>query len=379
MRMTSKKNLLAVTLLAAVAAGVRAEGPKVSGFVDVGYNYNLQNQTANTYRAYDDKANTITLQNAKIGMEGVLKDNVGYKVDVMYGYDATKTQSSGFDQTVSTNPSKNQVDFEQAYLNFVCPITGANFTLGKFVSPFGAETVEAKDDYNISRGLLFQYTVPTTHTGLKADKGLMDGKITGTIGLVNGWDNLQDNNKSKTGIAQVGTTILPKTSITVGGSYGAEQNPSTTEDPRSTQGNGRSLLDAIVKVTPIDKLTLIANYDKGAEKFYEYDYADDVTTDNKKVTAQYSGLGLHANYQLTDLLSVAGRWEEFRDDGKNTNKTGVEQTLHSETVTVQAKKDSIIYRLEYRADQSSQYSFVNSDGMKVKSQGTVGAQVIVTF
>jgi hypothetical protein len=54
MRMTSKKNLLAVSLLAAVAAGVQAEGPKLSGFVDVGYNYNLNGQPTNPYRSFDN-------------------------------------------------------------------------------------------------------------------------------------------------------------------------------------------------------------------------------------------------------------------------------------------------------------------------------------
>lgn len=377
MRTTSKKNLLAVTLLAAVAAGVRAEGPKVSGFVDAGYNYNLNKQTTNDYRAYDGNANTITLQNAKIGVDGTLQNNVGYKVDLMYGHDAAVNNASeDFYQPDSTTTAL-QLNLEQAYLTFPCPITGATFTLGKFVSPFGAETIEAKDDYNISRGLLFNYAVPFSHTGLKADKGLMDGKLTTTLGLVNGWNNLQDNNKSKTGIAQVGTTLLPKTSVTVGGAYGAEQaTPSADVDTRSTQGNGRSLLDVIVKVTPIEKLTLIANYDAGEEKVYvsTSDY-----TDKTRETSAYHGLGLHANYQLTDMLSVAGRWEEFSDNGKNPNKDFAQQTLHSETLTVQAKKDSVIYRLEYRADQSSQYSFVNSNGNPGKNQGTIGAQVIVTF
>jgi hypothetical protein len=88
MRMTSKKNLLAVSLLAAVAAGVQAEGPKLSGFVDVGYNYNLNGQPTNPYRSFDDKSNTITLQNAKLGIDGKLENGVGYKVDLMYGHDA---------------------------------------------------------------------------------------------------------------------------------------------------------------------------------------------------------------------------------------------------------------------------------------------------
>jgi hypothetical protein len=50
------------------------------------------------------------------------------------------------------------------------------------VTPFGYEVVEAKDNFNISRGLLFGYAVPFSHTGLKADKGFADGKYTATLG-----------------------------------------------------------------------------------------------------------------------------------------------------------------------------------------------------
>lgn len=374
MRMTSKKKLLAVSLLAAVAAGVQAEGPNVSGFVDVGYNYNPNGELSNLYRSFDNMSNTITLQNAKLGIDGKLENGVGYKVDFMYGHDAAVVNAT---EDFAPAAAKDlQFNLQQAYMNMACPLTGSNLSLGKFVTPFGVEVMEAKDNFNISRGLLFGYAVPFSHTGLKADRGFADGKVTATLGLVNGWDNMQDNNTSKTGIAQVGTTMLPMTSVILGGAYGAEQRSPTSTDPRSTQGNMRGLIDAIVKVTPTDKLTLIANYDLGEEKIY----SDTTTVTNMdQVTARYSGLGLHANYQLNDMLSVAGRWEEFSDDGKNLTKTGIEQLLHSETLTVQAKKDGVIYRLEYRADHSSQYVFKNDEGMSVKSQNTVGAQVIVTF
>lgn len=379
MRMTSKKSLLAVSLLAAVAAGVQAEGPKLSGFVDVGYNYNLNGQTTNKLRAFDDNANTITLQNAKLGIDGKMENGVGYKVDMMYGHDATYVNAT--EDFAPATAKDLQFNLQQAYLTFACPLTGAGLTLGKFVTPFGVEVVEAKDNYNISRGLLFGYAVPFSHTGLKADKGFMDGKVTATLGLVNGWDNMKDNNSGKTGIAQIGTTVLPKTSILVGGSYGAERPSPTTADPRSTQGNMRGLLDAIVKVTPIEKLTLIANYDVGEEKVY----SDTVTVTNMdRVTNSYSGLGLHANYQINDMLSVAGRWETLDDDGGRTPK---EQVLTSDTLTVQAKKDGVIYRLEYRADHSTynnsdtgEMAFQGDQGeMNRKSQTTIGAQVIVTF
>jgi len=367
--------------LAAVAAGVQAEGPKLSGFVDVGYNYNLNGQQTNPHRFFDNNSNTITLQNAKLGVDGKLENGVGYKVDLMYGHDAAVVNATEdfspteFDDITGRHKVEDlQFNLQQAFLTFACPLTGTGLTLGKFVTPFGVEVVEAKDNYNISRGLLFGYAVPFSHTGLKADKGFMDGKVTTTLGLVNGWDNMQDNNTSKTGIAQIGTTVLPKTSILLGGAYGAEQD-TPAPGARATQGNGRMLVDAIVKVNPIDQLTLIGNYDVGEEKD-NVGPADSHMTE----TLSYQGLGLHANYQINDMLSVAGRWETLDDDGY---KTGKEQVLRSETLTVQAKKDGVIYRLEYRGDHSSAtapYQFVSDKGETNRSsQSTVGAQVIVTF
>lgn len=377
MRKTSKKNLLAVSLLAAVAAGVQAEGPNLSGFVDVGYNYNLNGQMANPHRSFDDMSNTITLQNAKLGIDGMLENGVGYKVDLMYGHDAAVMNRDEDFAPKASGTKVNDLQFlvQQAYLNFTCPLTGSALTLGKFATPFGVEVVEAKDNYNISRGLLFGYAVPFSHTGIKADKGFADGKYTATLGLVNGWNNMQDNNKSKTGIAQVGTTVLPMTSITLGGAYGAEQ-ATPANGTQSTQGNGRSLFDAIVKVTPTEQLTLIGNWDVGEEKM------NDPMNPNThiKTTSNYQGLGFHANYQINDMLSVAGRWETLDDDGY---KTGTEQVLRSETLTVQAKKDGIIYRLEYRGDHSTAtnpYQFVSDMGdTNRSSQSTIGAQVIVAF
>lgn len=383
MRSTTQKvgiGLLAGVALLSLAGTGRAEGPSITGFVDTAYNYNLNNQTSNDLRGFDAQANSITLQSAEIDIEGKATDRVGYRVDLMYGYDATLTKSAGFlsSETEGTDSmagsidaqttTQLQFDVQQAYATFPCPLTDATFTLGKFVTPFGAEVIEAKDNYNTSRGLLFNYAIPFTHTGLKWDKGFSDGKYTATLGITNGWDNMSDNNKGKTFIAQAATTILPKTKLVLGGAYGPEQ----TTDPLSPsiEKNGRSLIDAIVTVTPTDKLTLVANYDYGVEE----GVAGFPMGDN--TTANWAGIGIHANYALTDILSMAARYENMDDEG---SRTGTEQVLHSGTLTVQAKKDGVTYRLEYRQDQSTQKSFVDSDGMPDDTQSTVGAQVIFAF
>jgi len=397
---STKRSYVAVALLAAVATGVRAEGPKVSGFVDVGYNYNLNGQSTNELRSFDANSNSITLQNAEIAVEGKLENGVGYRVDMMYGYDATNvnaTEDFGpteVNQATQTVKATNvQFNLQQAYMTFPCPITGAAISVGKFVTPFGYEVVEAKDNSNISRGLLFGYTVPFSHTGVKADKGFADGKFTASVGLVNGWDNMKDNNSGKSGILQLGTTVLPKTSILIGGAYGPEQNPENTQDTdltndSATQGNGRTLLDAIVKVNPIDKLTLVANYDWGVEENVAFESSKEADD-----TANWAGVGLHAIYSLTDMLSGAFRYEYLDDEGarvaplQDKNADGevdsadVEsRILKSYTATLQAKKDDVLYRLEYRVDHSQDYDFVSDKGERNrKSQSTIGAQVIVAF
>jgi hypothetical protein len=383
MRMkTTGVSLMAVTLLATMGAGVRAEGPNINGYVDVGYNYNLNGQATNQHRSFDDMSNSITLQNAKIGVNGELENGVGYTVDLLYGHDAAILNATeDFAPTAEDDVNGVskvdglQINLQQAFLSFACPLTGSKLSLGKFATPFGFEVVDAKDNYNISRGLLFGYTVPFSHTGIKADKAFADGQYTATLGLVNGWDNMQDNNSGKTGIAQVGTTVLPMTSFTLGAAYGTEQDTPAPGD-RGVAGNGRLLVDAILKVTPTDQLTLVANYDVGEEKFNDGAFDSHMT-----YTDSYQGLGLHANFQVSDMLSVAGRWETLDDDGSKFGGDG--SVLRSETLTVQAKKDSVIYRLEYRADHSTAnnpYQFVSDMGVLDRSsQTTIGAQVILTF
>ena len=49
---------------------------------------------------------------------------------------------------------------------------------------------------NYSRGLLFNYAIPFTHTGLMVGYPFSD-KVSANFYLVNGWDNFDDNNKGR--------------------------------------------------------------------------------------------------------------------------------------------------------------------------------------
>ena len=365
MKLTDMRSLvlkvLGVLLLPVILASqvLAAEGPSLSGFVDFGYNYNFNNKLANVLRTFDANANSFTLQNTEIVLSGKSDGDVAYRVDVDYGFDASVIHSAGFGIA-------GQIDLQQAFISVPCEWTKGTVTLGKFVTPFGAEVIEAKDNFNTSRGLLFNYAIPFTHTGIKWDKSWADNQWTTGLGLVNGWDNLQDNNKGKTWLATLGWNPVEKFAWTVGLAYGPEQSVATP----SIEKNGRGLFDTVVKFVPTDRLTLVANYDWGTEEGLAN------VTSGLVGTEKWSGLGLHANFAFSENCSAALRFENFDDSG---SRTGTEQVLTSYTATLQHKHNDITGRIEFRHDNSSDKVFVKNNGTTTKGQDTIGIQWIYSF
>jgi hypothetical protein len=337
----------------------------------VGYNYNFNGMPTNTLRSFDGVSNSITLQNAEIVVSGEQED-FGYRVDVNYGFDAAnihslvRTPPYAGGGLLSAQPLNQQIDLQQAFITMPCPWTGGTVTAGKFVTWHGAEVIEAKDNFNASRGFLFNYAIPFTHTGLKYDKGgLLGDTLSVGAGITNGWDNLQDNNKGKTFHGVVGFAPTGIISLTVSGAYGPEQTAPATP---SIEKNSRALVDTVLKVAPSDDLTLLLNHDWGVE--------EGLVPAGTDTTQNWAGLAATVNYNWTDMFSTAVRWETFDDEG---SRTGTEQVLNSATITLQHKKGDLIQRLEFRQDGSSDMVFVDDAGRPDDVQSTIGAQIIYSF
>lgn len=359
-------SLTAFALAVVTTVPVSAAGPSISGFIDLGYNYNLEGYQTNTGRAFDANANSFTLQNAELVFEGKGKKDIGYRIDLDYGYDASVIQSFGFDAAGDATGLRSQFDIEQAFLTMPCPVTDGTVTMGKFVTPFGAEVIEAKDNFNISRGALFFFAIPFTHTGVKYDKAI--GDLSFTAGLVNGWDQMKDANTSKTAIAQAALALSPELKTILGVSYGPEQVQVPAIGGNVNQ-NGRSLVDAVVIFNPSKELSIVGNYDWGVEEGLP---------DSSGGTMNWMGLALLAKYQLNATWAGAFRYENFDDEG---SRTTAEQVIHTGTVTLEHKKDDFITRLELRQDKSTQKVFASPDGSgsPEDTQTTLGLQWIYTF
>ncbi len=152
-------------------------------------------------------------------------------------------------------------DVEQAYVSYIGDIgRGLRFDLGKFYAPVGYESVDRYDAYNDSytHSFLFGYSAPFTTTGLKISYPFSD-QVSGMVMVVQGWDNVADNNTGKTLGAQLAVTPTQAFTMVLNYMAGPEQN--------GTNSNWRYLYDfcATWKATPSLTLGLNADYGHEAE------------------------------------------------------------------------------------------------------------------
>ncbi len=220
----------------------------------------------------------------------------------------------------------------------------------------GAEVIEAKDNFNYSRGLLFNFAIPFTHTGLMAGYAFSD-KVSANLYVVNGWDNTDDNNKGKTAGLTFAYNPMDQIGLTFNLMYGPEKD--------NNNHDNRFLFDWVGTFKPAKNLTLVANTDYATE---EHSAADGGT-------AKWYGIAGYAKYDFSDLFSSTIRAEYF--DDKDGVRTGTSQKLKEITFTPEFRvAKAIIIRPEYRHDWSDRMSF---DSGSKKSQDTIALGVMYTW
>jgi hypothetical protein len=308
-----------------------------SGAVDGYYSYNFQHPADRTNRLYNFNipAQQFSLSMAKFGISHS-PDPIGGEIDI--GFGDTFQQVNSFDNDGGFNKY-----VEQAFVSLK-PAKAKGFELdfGKFVTSAGAEVIESYSNFNYSRSLLFSWAIPYYHFGLRTSWP-MGKHLTGGFQVVNGWNNLVDNNSGK--------TIGPNLTITyakwawVIDYYAGPENPNTNH-------GWRSLLDTTLTLTPSSKASVYLNYDYGQNR--NVNGAGTATTN----LATWKGFAGALRIQATPKVAFAARGEWFNDgDGFNT---GTAQKVKEVTFTGEYKIiEGFLWRAEYRHDWSDQPFFLN--------------------
>jgi len=330
----------------------------LSGFVDTyyGYNFNQPTSRSTPLRAFDAANNQFGLNLIELVADKAPEasnSRLGYHLALGYGNA----------MNVMNSASPGDMGFAQylkeGYLSYLAPVgKGLQLDFGKFVTPHGAEVIETKDNWNYSRGLLFTYAIPFYHFGLRGKYAFND-KYSAGFFLVNGWNNIVDNNTGKTYGVTFGWNPTKKISIT--------QNYMAGPEETNTNKNWRQLLDTVVTYTPTGRLSLMVNYDYGR--------GDRIATVARPV--MWAGIAGYAKYAFNDRYAIVGRYEYY--DDRDGFTTGTAQNLNEFTGTFErliAKR--LITRLEYRHDNSNRAPFLKG-AQPVDGQDTVSAGLVYFF
>ena len=329
-------------------------GISVHALVDAGYehNFNQPIHNVNVFRAWDENGFQLTQGNLHIERDGT----VGFVTDINVGQVANSI--SGATHYSNVVPVGGQwIDPTQYYLTYTAPLgSGVNFEAGRFVTLLGAEIIPVynNQNFNESRGLLFNLGEPLTHTGIRASYTFND-YVSATAGLNNGWDDPAAN--SNAGPNYEGELTLnnkdKSLSLVINGIWGP--NAIGGANGKQVSNSNLGAIDPIFTWKPkfVPNLTLQTEYLYGSQE-------GPVINGH---SASWQGAAQYLVYDFTPSLESATRGEFFQDkDGARTSGTG--QTVWEITETLSYKIPEVtglIARLEYRHDNSDENVFTNND------------------
>lgn len=308
------------------------------GYTDA--NFNHPDSGFNQLRNFDMRADTAHLNMGMITIDRGPAP-VGFHLDIGFG--------EVFNVTHSTDRAPEALKyFKQAYVSFKPKAWhGLEVDAGEFVTSAGAEVIESNQNWNYSRSLLFAWAIPYYHFGIRTTFPV-GPHFTGGVQLVQGWNNVYDNNSGKT-VGLTGAYAWKKVTWSNVYYVGPEKNHTNT--------GFRNLYDTTVLVNATDNLSYYVNFDYGRDK------------NIGSGASQWTGIAGAARYAFKKKYAIAGRLEWFDDmDGFST---GTAQSVKEVTLTGEYKITNwLLSRLEFRDDWSNQ-PFFQKNGGTSKNQPTI--------
>ena len=253
---------------------------KVNGLFSGSYNYNFNNPSDNKIRFrvfdYDNNSFKIDVLELSARRDAINIGDAGFRFDLTTGSSIPAiTRSFGL--------TSGDIDFHQLYVSYIAPLgNGIKLDIGKFVTPFGFEVIEGYDGYNdnYSHSFNFGYSIPYTHTGIKASYSFSEAANLGLY-IVNGWDNAIDNNRSKSVGLQFNLSPLTGLNVIPGFMYGPEKT--------NNNHDNRALVDLVTTYSLSESVAIGLNFDYGNEP--------NSPADNE--TAEWVGLAGYLKYKIS--------------------------------------------------------------------------------
>jgi hypothetical protein len=315
-----------------------------SGYVDGYFTYNHNRPASETNYNYNfNDQDQFNLEAAKITLNHD-PDPVGAHVDILFGRTNTLIQSNGL--------GVNYI--EQAYISMKPPkAKGFEMDFGQFATSAGQEVIETMNNWSYSHGILFTDAIPYYHFGIRTSMPVTKVWTAG-VQVVNGWNNVTDNNGGVT-IGLTSSLVKPKYTWNTNYYVGPENSGITPPSYAGTQKGYRNLIDTTLLLTPTAKFNMYINYD------YTQNHTPAVAP-IKADSRHVQGIAASARGQISANGALVGRYEYFADQGPGpfgaAIGTGTKQKLEEFTATYEYKWPvGLLFRAEYRVDWSDKKVF----------------------
>lgn len=384
-------------------------GLKVSGFVDVAYTHNFNNPSTNVNQLhiFDTNASSFMPHLVQLmverpaNIEGGVLDRAGFRARLNFGLDSRVTRAR---TNYQPGVASDELDFQELYAEYIMPVgNGLKVQVGKINTLIGYEVINSWENPNFSRTFMFGLSQAFTTTGIRFSY-TFNPMVTASLGLINGWDNVDDNNKGKSIEWLLALTPHEKVGVSFYGSYGPEQSNTAGGTIAPAQGltdaNAKRLVaGSIITVKPTSKDTIIL------EPYYGNETNANLIAGKAGKNARWNGLAGYLIHDFDDQWSLRLRGEIWEDAGGARACTGavagslgaftgvpggwntcaaaagapLAQTLWENTYTLQYRPvPSLITRTEFRYDKSNKNVFLNGNDA-TNNQETLSFQVIYLF
>jgi len=324
-------------------------GFKLSGFAEASYAYSGRSlgDTAIVGRLYDRLQNRFTLNALAVVLDrpyDPAKLSAGFHTELLVGQDATVIQSNGF--------LGSQADLPHLYVTLNVPTASGNglqFKVGRIPTLMGLEVIETYVNPNWSEGNQFIYVENFTALGVSVETKF-NNHLDAQFRVINGWDQVSDNNGRKSLMGRVGIYPDAATSLGIVGYWGPEEANINNANRYGVEG---------LLWRKLGKASVWVQGDYGKEQANAA--LPDPTQD-----AQWVALGGWVTYDFSSSLGLALRGDYVNDENGARSSfnglvgfpanTGQKFGSGTATLNIRAWPDAVV-RPELRYDRSTLAAF----------------------
>ncbi|GAA3936163.1 porin [Hymenobacter algoricola] len=329
------------------------------GFVDGYYGYDFQHAATNQRPGFlysHNRQNEFTVNNAVIGLRydngqarGALGLHAGTYVAANYA---------------AEDPVLRHV--YEAYAGFR-PFQKAWLDLGIFASHIGFESAVSKDNWTLTRSLMAENS-PYYESGARFTFEASP-KLTLTGLVLNGWQNIRENNQAKALGTQLQWRPTDKLLVNSSGFYGNEQ-------PQDSVRRRRYFHDFYVSYAATPRLSLALVFDVGTQE---------QAARGSKADTWHSGAAF-VRYKLAAKWTAAARAEYYAAD-HGVIISSIIPAPAAPDFRVQAASlnldyapaTNVVFRVEGRAFRAREPFLTDRDGRPTDNYGNLTSSIALSF